>query len=183
MDVKTLCLAVLAHGDASGYEIKKALEEGAYAHFYRASFGSIYPALARLAEAGLVTAREEEQANRPDKRVYALAAAGRAELARALNSEPIGPDYVRSPFILSLFHADLLRPERLRSLIDQRVAWLADWVAKLEEAAKEDDPACRRYAGAGPHFVCDYGLACYRAELEFLERNRQRLEAPSANAA
>ena len=47
MDVATLCLAVLAHGPASGYEIKKELEGGAYAHFFRASFGSIYPALAR----------------------------------------------------------------------------------------------------------------------------------------
>ncbi len=48
MDVKTLCLAVLFQGEATGYEIKKAFEEGPFAHFQRASFGSIYPALSKL---------------------------------------------------------------------------------------------------------------------------------------
>jgi hypothetical protein len=43
--VKTLCLAVLSMGDASGYEIKKLLE-GPFRHIHEASFGAIYPALA-----------------------------------------------------------------------------------------------------------------------------------------
>ena len=30
MDVKTFCLAVLSRGDATGYEIKKACEEGRF---------------------------------------------------------------------------------------------------------------------------------------------------------
>src|SRR5690606_26574731 len=33
MDVKTLCLAVLFREEATGYEIKKAFEEGPFAHF------------------------------------------------------------------------------------------------------------------------------------------------------
>ena len=40
MDVKTLCLGVLTLGDASGYEIRKQFEEGPFAHFFGASYGS-----------------------------------------------------------------------------------------------------------------------------------------------
>ena len=46
MDVRTLCLGVLSMGSASGYEIKKRLENG-FGHFYDASFGSIYPGQSR----------------------------------------------------------------------------------------------------------------------------------------
>ena len=59
MDVKTLCLGVLSRGDASGYEIKKQCEEGPFAHFYAAGFGSIYPALNALWSEGLISVREE----------------------------------------------------------------------------------------------------------------------------
>jgi hypothetical protein len=54
MDVKTLCLGVLTEGNKSGYEIKRCFEE-AFSHFFVAGFGSIYPALAELSRAGLVT--------------------------------------------------------------------------------------------------------------------------------
>ena len=33
MDAKTLCLGVLLRGEASGYEIKKAFEEGPFSQF------------------------------------------------------------------------------------------------------------------------------------------------------
>jgi DNA-binding PadR family transcriptional regulator len=52
-DVRTLCLGILSIGEATGYEIKKALEEGPFGHVLEASFGAIYPALGRLTEEGL----------------------------------------------------------------------------------------------------------------------------------
>ena len=59
MDVKILCLGVLSRGEASGYEIKKAFEEGPFSHFHQASFGSIYPALNALSAEGLVACRAQ----------------------------------------------------------------------------------------------------------------------------
>src|SRR3546814_15114546 len=88
MDGKTLCLAVLFREEATGYEIKKAFEEGPFAHFQRAGFGSIYPALSRLLAEGLAEARAHEQDGRPDKKVYRLNAAGRAAFPRANGPEP-----------------------------------------------------------------------------------------------
>ena len=58
MSVRTLCLAILNFGDATGYEIRKLSTGGKFRYFIEASFGSIYPTLARLEAEGLVTVRE-----------------------------------------------------------------------------------------------------------------------------
>ena len=60
MDVKTICLGLLSLGEACGYELKKNFESQ-FRHFFSAGYGSIYPALADLADAGLVTCREIPQ--------------------------------------------------------------------------------------------------------------------------
>ena len=44
MNVRTICLAILYDGEATGYEIRKLSVEGEYSYFIDASFGSIYPA-------------------------------------------------------------------------------------------------------------------------------------------
>ncbi len=77
MDVRTICLGLLTRGDATGYEIKKRFEGDGFQHFVEASFGSIYPALNRLTDEGLVSVREEAQEKRPDRKVYSITAAGR----------------------------------------------------------------------------------------------------------
>ena len=39
MDVKSVCLGILTHGEASGYDIKKCFESS-FGHFFMAGFGS-----------------------------------------------------------------------------------------------------------------------------------------------
>jgi DNA-binding PadR family transcriptional regulator len=68
MDVKTVCLGMLNDGEASGYDLKKHFES-TFAHFFAAGYGSIYPALSSLAEAGLVNCREIAQDGKPDRMV------------------------------------------------------------------------------------------------------------------
>ena len=65
MNVRTVCLAILQFGDATGYEIKKMSTEERFAFFVDASFGSIYPALSRLQDDGCVTVREEYESGKP----------------------------------------------------------------------------------------------------------------------
>ena len=122
MDARTLCLGVLARGDASGYEIKKSFEEGPFAHIQAASFGSIYPALTRLSEDGLLACRAEPQDKRPDKKVYSITPAGRDALAARLMKAP-ADDRLSSDFLFILFFAHILPPPLLAEFIDQRIAW------------------------------------------------------------
>ena len=66
MDIKTICLAILAEGNATGYEIQKTIKDGPLASFFDASFGSIYPALARLSEEDLTNALLFASRQRPE---------------------------------------------------------------------------------------------------------------------
>lgn len=172
MDTKTLCLGVLARGDASGYEIKKTFEEGPFSHIHEASFGAIYPALTRLDAEGLVTCREMAQDKRPDKKVYSITETGRQAFYEALLAPP-ARDRRRSDFLFILFFGQLLPAERLARLIDQRIADYRACLAQMESCDLSDRPA-------GETFVHGLGAAVYRAAADYLEANRDRLLAEVA---
>lgn len=170
MSVRTLCLAILNFGDATGYEIRKLSTEGKYSYFVDASFGSIYPALARLEAEGLVTVREEAQSGKPSRKVYSITEAGRAEFIRDL-SQPPGPDIYRSPFLLVAMCAELVGPEVIGKAIDARLEQMHTELAKLEAIAGE--PCDHRPAS---RFILEYGRSCMTEDIRFLEANRHRLE-------
>ena len=164
-----MCLGLLAFGDASGYEIKKEFEQGPLRHFMDASFGSIYPALTRMTEDGLLECRMESQDKRPDKKVYSITAKGTEALEAAL-AGPIGIDKVKSDFSFVMLFADRLPRSRVKALIDEQITFVKDSVAELEETEVGSD-------NAGASFVRRYGIAINKAQADFLERNRHFIEA------
>lgn len=169
MDVRTVCLGVLMHGDSTGYEIRKAFEDGPFQYFTDAGFGSIYPALGRLHREELVTCEEMAQDGRPDKKVYSITSKGRTAFAAALQEHP-GPDKIRSDFLFALFFEHLLPRELVADVVDQRIDWYRAKLAHMESC----NAASR---GAGPAFVNGFGQAVYRAALEYLEQHRDALVA------
>ena len=164
MDAKTLCLGVLMLDNASGYEIKKDFEEGPFAHFYAAGFGSIYPALNALKAEGLVTCVEMEQDGRPDKKVYSITGNGREAFRRALHKHPT-PDSFRSEAIFMMFFAHLLDRDQLRHVYEDYLAHYRARVARMEQQDMTGCPADRR-------FVHGMGIAIYRASLAYMEQNQ-----------
>ena len=167
MDAKILCLGALSRGDASGYEIKKAFEEGPLGHIHEASFGAIYPALTELERQGLVTGREMAQEKRPDKKVFALTEGGLQTLHLALLSAP-ARDKTRSDFLFILFLGHLVEASRLAELIDARIAWYQDCLTRMA--------ACDLNAGRpGEAFVHGLALAVYTAARDYLVAHRSDL--------
>lgn len=165
MDVKTICLGILSFGDATGYEIKKTLE-GPFSHFYDASFGSIYPALGKLTEAGLVLRTEHAQDKRPDKKVYRITPKGRLALVDDL-AKPSGPDRIRSNFLATMLFADALEPRQIDALIEERIEAHRKTLSDLE--CGTDDVT------AGSDFVCGFGVAVHEAALKYLEEHRHEI--------
>jgi DNA-binding PadR family transcriptional regulator len=70
-----ISLGMLTSEDLTGYDIKKRIESG-IGVFYKASFGSLYPALKRLTEKGCLVMYEKPQGNR-QKNFYKLTDEGR----------------------------------------------------------------------------------------------------------
>lgn len=175
MDVKTLCLAVLFQGEATGYEIKKAFEEGPFAHFQAASFGSIYPALSKLLAEGLAEAEAHEQDGRPDKKVYRLTPSGQTAFRRALDQPP-EPDHLRSDLLFLLYFARELSPERVEALID---GYIDDYRTRADRIAgcRDERLASGADIDPGRWLVSGFGVEVYRAAADYLTRNRQALLA------
>ncbi len=176
MDAKTLCLGVLSRGEASGYEIKKAFEEGPFSHFHQTSFGSIYPALNALSAEGLISGRAQAQDKRPDKKTYSLTPKGRNALLSALMADP-APDTMRSDFLFILSFAQFLAPARVEQLIDRRIAWYREALARMQSCA------CGDSIPAGPSFVRGMGIAVYSAAADYLETHRNELIAEISEGA
>lgn len=173
MDIRTLCLGLLTHGDASGYEIKKIFE-GPLRHFFDASYGSIYPALNRLTEEGLVRCTAQPQEKRPDKKVYSITPAGRIAFLDELMHPP-GRDRYRSEFVATMMFADLLPPRHVSDLIDSRIAEYRQMLAELQDTCTDGD--------AGKAFIVGLGQAMYAAGLQYLEENRHLVEGEALLAS
>ena len=166
MNIKTLCLGILALGDASGYEIRKLVDDGQFSFFSDASYGSIYPALTKLTEDGMVTYRSESQDGRPDKKVYQLTPMGRSHLEETLDKDP-APDKNKSDFLASLLFAEAVHPDRLDEMIAERVSAHAAQVKDLDARHR----ASLQEADSTPmtRFVLGYSLAVQRAAHSYLQ--------------
>lgn len=187
MDVKTLCLGVLTERPMTGYEIKKLFERG-FRHFFLAGFGSIYPALAELAAAGLVTVESVEQDKRPDKKVYRVTEAGRrALLADLMAAEP--RHKVRSEFLVLLHFAHLLPPARVAAVIDAMAGeWERILAEDLVDAGRQlegrADPAPGvRFALGFGHVMLSTALGYVRAHKPELMRELESPTNPTTQAA
>jgi len=173
VDVRTICLGILTRGSATGYEIKKLLQEDGYQHFVEASFGSIYPALGRLTEEGLVSVRAEAQTKRPDRKVYSITPAGRAAFLGAL-MKPLPEDRHRSPFVFAMLFSHLLPQERVSAMID---SYIAQTEGKLAQIKNGEPRSC------GEAFVSGLGKVIYEASLKFIRSHRADVERQAAHAA
>lgn len=169
MDVKTLCLGLLSLQEACGYDLKKEFES-TFKHFFPAGFGSIYPALADLADAGLVSCRETPQDGKPDRKIYSITATGRTKFAEAL--ENTNPQHkIRSEFLAMLYFADAMQPERVETLLNERIAELQKTISHIngiERQWGEDAPA-------GIRFVTGFGSVIAAAAKDYIQNNRDML--------
>ncbi len=163
MDTKDLCLGVLTLGDASGYDIRKQLEQ-TFAHFMEISSSGIYPALKQLALQGLVTSTTIPQQGKPNKIVYSLTDGGRRALGLAL-AESDGRHKVQSEMLVMMFYAGLAPPEKLKSVLLARAAELEGYTAATK--AWRDSDAVDQ-ATPGQRFLAGYALAVMEAESKFL---------------
>lgn len=171
LDVRTMCLGALSKEKASGYELQKNFKEGPLAHFLEASYGSIYPALTRLTEEGLVNCSEQAQEGRPDKKVYSITPEGQDALEGALSDLP-AEDRFRSEFLFFMSFSDLMETSQVTRLIDDRI----DTVRAKQALLEETDPSD---ITAGQEFVLGYGRAMMEASLKYLQENRSLVENPS----
>jgi DNA-binding PadR family transcriptional regulator len=134
MDIRSIILGFLMYGNLTGYDLKK-LFSISFSFFSGLSYGSIYPALKKMEQEGLITMKVEIQDGTPNRKVYTITEAGRAFFADSLKT-PVPFDRPRNPFLMRLFFfSHLTKTERLAAAKQ----YLAD-IKKMNEELEASRP-------------------------------------------
>ena len=163
-------LGMLRHEPRSGYEIKQAVDNSTR-FFWAASYGQIYPELAKLAKAGLVDGDAQPTGGRR-RTVYRLTDAGREELRHWLE-EPPELFEVRDEGLLKLFFAAAGDPAKAADVIDAKQRLMEEKLAALRSI----EPRAKANADSDPfpYMVLRYGIASSEWAIQWCERARQEL--------
>jgi DNA-binding PadR family transcriptional regulator len=168
--MRELFLALLAGESAYGYELGQALRQEFGDLLPALNAGQVYSTLARLERDGLVVGESVEGDSRR-KRVYELTEAGRAALARWVES-PVSGTRLKDEFFMKFVVVVSAR--------------LADPKAVIERQRREylqslrDLDALLVTNGKGPaaELLVEGAILHARADLEWLDMIEQRLAVP-----
>ncbi len=137
MPIQHAVLALLEGGASYGYELRAQFKESIGPQWGDLNIGHLYQVLDRLVRDGLVTRREVEQTRRPDKNIYRLTKAGRAELVGWLEAPFVRQGGYRDDFFLKLLAASRLGSDYLDTVLRvQREAYLGE-LASLAELRQQ----------------------------------------------
>ncbi|MDT5208980.1 MAG: hypothetical protein QOF67_1395 [Mycobacterium sp.] len=148
MALRQAVLAALLEGEASGYQLAKRFDVSV-ANFWSATPQQLYRELDRLEAEGFVDAQVVRQTRRPDKRVFTLTDAGRADLQR-FTGAPAKPVAMRDELLVKLQAVDVgdahavvkdltARRDRARARLTTYDRLLADMLDGRDLKAFESD--------------------------------------------
>jgi DNA-binding PadR family transcriptional regulator len=143
MDVRLIILGFLMYGNLTGYDLKK-LFSISFSFFSGLSYGSIYPALKKMEQDGLITMKLEIQDGTPNRKVYSITEAGKAFFADSLKV-PIPFDRPKNPFLMRLFFFSHLQKEERLSAARQYLSDIEKMNAELEASRPEIEARADHY--------------------------------------
>ena len=168
-----LILGLLMEGKMSGYDLKKTMDSSVGLFYSSASFGSLYPALKRLTDRGLLGITELE--NSKNKKLYELLPEGRKAFMDWL-AQPL--ELSRNELLGKIFFYDYL-PEETRSMRLNEVQYkLANEIGRLEAVrqvvSKEIEAIARPQDYRFRVSVLTYGMNYYRMVDQWLREIKER---------
>ena len=108
--LEPLILGMVLDNELTGYDIKKYIEKN-FGVFYKASFGSLYPALKRLTARGFLTAVDKPIGNR-QKTFYSITESGKTSFFEWLSTPAETLDGTNNMLIKVFFFDRLADDER-----------------------------------------------------------------------
>ncbi len=173
MALRHAILAALLEGESSGYDLAKDFD-ASVANFWTATPQQLYRELEKMAEAGLVAARVVAQERRPNKRLFALTDAGRAEL-RAFTTDAPKPTAVRDELLVQVQSVESGDAEAVLAAIRERQG-VAETKLKRYERLRDRLLAGRTEADylasaerVGPYLTLARGIAFEQENIRWCE--------------
>jgi DNA-binding PadR family transcriptional regulator len=130
MALRNAVLAALLEGEASGYDLAKGFD-ASVANFWMATPQQLYKELERMAADGLIETRVVQQERRPNKRLHAITAAGRAALHEFVR-EPAKPTAIRDEMMVKVQGMDVEDAPAVRAAVADKLEWSKAKLARYE---------------------------------------------------
>lgn len=175
-----------ADGSGYGYDLARHFGDGQpLAEVLRLEPGMLYHHLKKLDRAGWVVARLDAGGARPPRRMYELTEEGRRQLGRWLSEPVTHTREIRLEFLVKLYFARRLNPERAEVLLDEQretLQRIAESLAKqLQQLA--GSAASNATDDAFTQVVLELRLAQTEAAMTWLESLPVRLARPATAEA
>jgi DNA-binding PadR family transcriptional regulator len=158
------------HGSQHGYELRKLMVDQHIDYISNVQLGSIYAALKRLAEEGLVKQHGQSRSgNRPTRTVYGITDLGKKQLRSLITDAFTDPQQPERPVDLAVHFSGLLSIDDVVELLEERVRALegfAKVVERVTRATQHEDPAARELIRDIP----DHFRRINRAELAWTKK-------------
>jgi DNA-binding PadR family transcriptional regulator len=179
-----LALAVLSYllqRPMHPYELSRTLRANGDARSIRFNHGSLYMVVGQLAKAGLIVeVGTDREGQRPERTVYALTDAGRAEVADWLRELLEEPQHEYPSFVAALSLVGALHPNEVVPRLRHRLTRLDDIRAEIRTMIDET-----LRSGVPELFLIEeeYRLALLDAEHAFVERFIDQISNPETGWA
>lgn len=170
MSTGHVLMGLLARADRHGYDLKQE-HDARFPNARPLAFGQVYAALERLRKRGFVDSAEVANADGPNRTVFQLTAAGRAELDEWLSSTEVPSPFVANPLAVKTTMA-LLASDRSTAtdFMDRQRAAHLDRMRELTKQKLEPTSTLSDVLAA------DFALAHLDADVRWLETALERIE-------
>ena len=170
MDVKTMLLGFLMSNSMTGYEIKKKFSLS-FSFFSGLSFGSIYPALKKMEQEGLITLKVEIQDGSPNRKVYTITDEGKKVFLENLRA-PFALEPPKDAFLARLFFFGYLSPEERRASAKARL----ESIKEMQQNLSAVEPQIRGLADEYQYLCYNFGVRLFDDLLRNVEQVVEELE-------
>ena len=166
MHLRYALLALLADGEAHGYELLKRFNTR-IGPFWHPNIGQVYQLLHELERRGFVARRDQATGTRL-RRVFRLTARGERALRTWLTRRPAWPPPLRDEIFVRLLAAEREGAAALAGQLDRQEAEYRRYLAQIETDVARPGTALRRLAHEAARRHAE-------AHLEWLARCRSEL--------
>jgi DNA-binding PadR family transcriptional regulator len=166
MSIGHTFLGLLEASPRHGYDLKRAYD-GNFGRARPLAFGQVYATLSRLLKNGLVEVDSVESGEGPERKRYAITAAGVTDVAQWL-AQPEKPDlYLQSTLYTKVVLA-LLTGRAAADVLDTQRAEHLRMMRELTRRKTDGDLT--------DQLICDHALFHLEADLRWLELTTARLD-------
>ncbi|MGG1686737.1 PadR family transcriptional regulator [Pseudalkalibacillus sp. NRS-1564] len=134
-NTKFAILGLLTTGCRTGYSMKQMMD-GSLNHFWKISYGQIYPTLKNLLDEELITVQKQSESGKPDKKEYELTQFGWDALKKWMETPVEEVALEKNELLLKLFFSQHQSDEAVEKQLESYLAKLLDRF-KTYEAIEE----------------------------------------------